>query len=96
MITSISSSAAIVEFRHPLQKDSAISLTKVSGGDFVGHDAVGPSVPLVDEAVAGLACDAGDVSFQELPQLLWVHRVGRLPVSYSLPRELTLCGMYIW
>ena len=93
MITSISSSAAIVEFKHPLQKVSAVSLTEVSGGDFVGHDAVGPPVLLVDEAVAGLAGDSGDVSFKKLPQFLGVHRVGRLPVGYSLPRELALCGI---
>ena len=93
MITSISLSAAIVEFRHPFRKIPAIWLTEVSGGDFVGHDAVGPPVLLVDEAVAGLAGDSGDVSFKKLSQFLGVHRVGRLPVGYSLPRELALCGI---
>ena len=63
-----------------------MQLTEVSGCDDKGHDAVGPPVSLVDDAVV----PARDVALWKLPQFLWVHRVGRLPVGQSLSGELAL------
>ena len=44
-------------------------LTEVSGRDDVVHDAVGPPVSLVDDAVV----PARNVTLWKFPQFLWVH-----------------------
>ena len=60
--------------------------TEISGRDDVGHDAVGPPVLLVDDAVVA----AREVALRELAELLGVHGVGRLQVGQSLSREVAL------
>lgn len=46
-----------------------MQLTEVSGCDDKGHDAVGPPVSLVDDAVV----PARNVALWKFPQFLWVH-----------------------
>ena len=64
----------------------SVHLTEVSGCDDERHDAVGPPVALVDDAVVP-SCD---VALWKFAKFLWVYRVGRLPVGQSLSGELAL------